>query len=117
MISFVAAERFGRKGSIMWGCIIMVVGTILQTTAMEKIQMILSRIITGIGNGINTCAVPMWQAESFKSHNRGVSKPAVLLHLLVFFLVFFHHHHHHHLILLLSLLLLFSLFPLSFFPP
>lgn len=35
-------------------------------------QMIVSRIVTGIGNGINTVNVPIWQAESFKSHNRGV---------------------------------------------
>ena len=73
LVAFFTAERFGRKGSLMWGTWIMVVGTILQTAAFEKVQMILSRIVTGIGNGINTCAVPMWQAESFRSHNRGVS--------------------------------------------
>ncbi|KAI9803691.1 MAG: hypothetical protein M1833_000603 [Piccolia ochrophora] len=71
LLAFVTAERFGRKGSVMWGSWIMVVGAILQTTATEKIQMILSRIVTGIGNGINTCAVPIWQAESFPAHNRG----------------------------------------------
>ncbi|KAI9838434.1 MAG: hypothetical protein M1837_002489 [Sclerophora amabilis] len=71
LVAFVTAERFGRKGSIMWGSIIMILGTILQTSATESVQMILSRVITGIGNGINTCAVPTWQAESFKSHNRG----------------------------------------------
>ncbi len=51
----------------------MVVGTILQTSAMESGQLIVARIITGIGNGINTVNVPVWQAESFKTHNRGVS--------------------------------------------
>ncbi|KAI9673127.1 MAG: hypothetical protein M1817_002989 [Caeruleum heppii] len=71
LLAFATAERFGRKGSIMWGSVIMLIGTVLQTTAMEKVQMILSRIITGIGNGVNTCAVPMWQAESFRSQNRG----------------------------------------------
>lgn len=50
----------------------MVVGTILQTSATENVQMILSRTVTGIGNGINTVNVPIWQAESFKSNNRGV---------------------------------------------
>ncbi|KAL8823798.1 MAG: hypothetical protein Q9191_005540 [Dirinaria sp. TL-2023a] len=71
IVAFLTADRFGRKGSIMWGSWIMVIGTILQTSATEKIQMILSRIVTGIGNGINTVNVPIWQAESFKSHNRG----------------------------------------------
>ena len=51
----------------------MVVGTILQTSSTENVQMILSRTLTGIGNGINTVNVPIWQAESFKSNNRGVS--------------------------------------------
>ncbi|KAL8701117.1 MAG: hypothetical protein Q9201_005082 [Fulgogasparrea decipioides] len=71
IVAFLTAERFGRKGSIKWGSWIMVVGTILQTTATEKVQIIISRIITGIGNGINTVNVPIWQAESFKSSNRG----------------------------------------------
>ncbi|KAL8789539.1 MAG: hypothetical protein Q9195_006766 [Heterodermia aff. obscurata] len=71
IVAFLTADRFGRKGSIMWGSWIMVVGTILQTSATENVQMILSRTITGIGNGINTVNVPIWQAESFKSNNRG----------------------------------------------
>ena len=51
----------------------MVVGTILQTSATESVQMIVARIVTGIGNGVNTVNVPVWQAESFKTQNRGVS--------------------------------------------
>ena len=50
----------------------MVVGTILQTSAGESVQLIVARVVTGIGNGINTVNVPVWQAESFKSNNRGV---------------------------------------------
>jgi MFS family permease len=69
ILAFFTAERFSRKGRLMWGMWIMVVGTILQTASFEKVQMILSRVVTGIGNGINTCAVPMWQAERFRSHN------------------------------------------------
>lgn len=72
IIAFMTSDRFGRKGSIIIGSWIMIVGTILQTASYEKIQMIISRIITGIGNGFNTVAVPIWQAESFKTHNRGV---------------------------------------------
>ena len=53
----------------------MVLGTILQTSATESVQMIVARIVTGIGNGINTVNVPVWQAESFKTKNRGVSLP------------------------------------------
>ncbi|KAL9128987.1 MAG: hypothetical protein Q9217_002462 [Psora testacea] len=71
ILAFLTADRLGRKGSLHVGSWIMVVGTILQTSANEKIQMIISRIVTGIGNGMNTVNVPIWQAESFKSHNRG----------------------------------------------
>ena len=56
----------------MHGCWIMVAGTIFQTSATGSVQMMFSRIVTGIGNGINTVNVPIWQAETFKSHNRGV---------------------------------------------
>ena len=79
IVAFVTADRLGRKGSIVWGSWIMVVGTILQTSATEKIQMIISRLLTGVGNGINTVNVPIWQAESFKSQNRGVCCRSVLL--------------------------------------
>ena len=72
IVAFLTADRFGRKGSILYGCWIMVIGTILQTSATESVQMIISRVVTGIGNGINTVNVPIWQAESFRSHNRGV---------------------------------------------
>ena len=80
ILAFCTADRWGRKGSIIWGSWIMVVGTILQTSATEKVQMILSRIITGIGNGVNTVNVPIWQAESFKSQNRGVGDARQLNH-------------------------------------
>ena len=50
----------------------MVIGTILQASATGSVQLITARIVTGVGNGINTVNVPVWQAESFKSHNRGV---------------------------------------------
>lgn len=73
ILAFMSADFLGRKGSITIGCWIMVVGTILQTSATENVQMIISRTVTGIGNGMNTVNIPIWQAESFKSHNRGVS--------------------------------------------
>ena len=73
IIAFLSADRFGRKGSILRGCSIMVIGTILQASATGSALLIIGRVVTGIGNGINTVNVPIWQAESFKSHNRGVS--------------------------------------------
>ena len=71
-MAFLTADQFGRKGSIKRGCYIMVVGTFFQTAANNSVLLIIGRVITGIGNGVNTVNVPIWQAESFKSHNRGV---------------------------------------------
>jgi MFS family permease len=34
-------------------------------------QMIVSRTITGVGNGINAATIPMWVSEIVKPHNRG----------------------------------------------
>ena len=51
IVAFLTADKLGRKGSITVGTWIMVVGTILQTASFEKVQIIISRIITGIGNG------------------------------------------------------------------
>lgn len=76
VVAFLFSEKFGRKGSLMWGTWIMVLGTILQAAAYEEVQMIVSRIVSGVGNGINTCVVPMWQAECFEAGNRGVSHPS-----------------------------------------
>ena len=50
---------------------IMVVGAILQTTAFGLPQFIVGRIVTGMGNGLNTSTVPTWQSETSKSHRRG----------------------------------------------
>ena len=77
IIAFLTADHFGRKGSILRGCWVMVVGTFLQASATGSTILIIGRIVTGIGNGINTVNVPIWQAESFKSHNRGVCSQAI----------------------------------------
>lgn len=61
----------GRRRTIMCGCATMITGAILQSTAYDLPHFIVGRIVTGIGNGINTSTVPTWQSESAKSHDRG----------------------------------------------
>ena len=55
----------------MTGCSIMTLGAILMSSSHHLEQFIIGRIITGIGNGINTSTVPTWQSETAKSHDRG----------------------------------------------
>ncbi|KAI4183355.1 MAG: hypothetical protein LQ346_006356 [Caloplaca aetnensis] len=49
----------------------MAVGALLQITAYGVPQMIVGRIVGGIGNGLNTATAPVWQAETSKAAWRG----------------------------------------------
>ncbi|KAF2098073.1 general substrate transporter [Rhizodiscina lignyota] len=69
--AFVVGEPLGRKKSILLGTTIMSIGAILQITAWSVPQMIVGRIVAGIGNGINTATAPVWQGETSKASWRG----------------------------------------------
>lgn len=56
---------------IFLGSSIMVVGATLQCSSYSLAQLIVGRLITGFGNGMNTSTVPTWQSETSKSHRRG----------------------------------------------
>lgn len=61
-------DHLGRRRSIFLGATVMIIGVIIQITAMPPgggatAQFIIGRCITGIGNGINTSTVPTYQAE------------------------------------------------------
>ena len=64
-------EWLGRKKTIMLGTSIMLIGAVLQVSAFGVPQMIVARIIAGIGNGLNTATAPVWQAETSKATMRG----------------------------------------------
>ncbi|CEL11507.1 Putative Hexose carrier protein [Aspergillus calidoustus] len=64
-------DHFGRRVSIALGCIILTVGAVLQTASYHSAQMIIGRFIAGLGNGINTTAIPVWQSEMSKPSHRG----------------------------------------------
>lgn len=71
LVAFTIGERLGRKKTILIGTTIMAVGCILQTSAFSPAQMIVARVISGIGNGINTATAPVWQTETSQSKWRG----------------------------------------------
>ncbi len=56
---------------ILLGSSIMVVGAILQCSAFSLAHLIVGRIVTGFGNGMNTSTVPTWASETSRSHKRG----------------------------------------------
>lgn len=72
LICFVYGERVGRKRMIIAGGSIMIVGTILLGTSYNVGQFLVGRIVTGLGNGMNSSTVPMYQSEMAKPERRGM---------------------------------------------
>ncbi|TIC46325.1 putative MFS monosaccharide transporter [Wallemia mellicola] len=74
--ALIFGDLLGRRRMMFTGAAVMVVGTIIQVTAFKghkaPEQFCVGRVITGVGNGLNTSTIPSWQAETSKSHNRGV---------------------------------------------
>ncbi|RTE68938.1 hypothetical protein BHE90_016686, partial [Fusarium euwallaceae] len=66
-----AGEYLGRRRSIMIGCVVLSVGAALQASAFGIPQMIVGRIVAGLGNGMNTSTIPVWHSELMKAKNRG----------------------------------------------
>lgn len=50
-------ERLGRRWCIMIGCVVLSVGAVLQAAAYGMPQMIVGRIVAGLGNGMNTSTI------------------------------------------------------------
>lgn len=46
-------NRLGRKRTVIWGCSIMVIGAIIQASTYGAAQLIVGRLISGLGNGEN----------------------------------------------------------------
>jgi MFS family permease len=71
ILTIFIGNPLGRRRMIMLGTSIMILGAILQASAMSLPHFIVGRIITGLGNGANTSTVPTWQSEASRSHKRG----------------------------------------------
>ncbi|MCJ1229231.1 hypothetical protein MMC12_005896 [Toensbergia leucococca] len=69
-------DYLGRRRAMMMGGATMIVGVIIQVTSEPSstplAQFIFGRIITGVGNGINTSTIPTYQAECSRTTNRGL---------------------------------------------
>jgi len=64
-------DIIGRRKSILYGSMIFFVGGALQTLATSMAMMMLGRIIAGVGVGILSTIVPVYQSEISPPHNRG----------------------------------------------
>ncbi|KAK3077127.1 hypothetical protein LTS18_011150, partial [Coniosporium uncinatum] len=64
-------EYFGRRRSMWIAMVWIIVGGALQASSYGVPQLMVARFITGIGTGIETSTVPMYQSELSKAHQRG----------------------------------------------
>lgn len=75
LFALARGETFGRKPLIVSGSIIIILGTLISVTAYRDSwglgQFVIGRVITGLGNGLNTATIPVWQSEMSRAENRG----------------------------------------------
>lgn len=71
LVTMFAGDKLGRRRTILIGCCILIVGAILQTASYSLAQMIVGRVVAGVGNGMNTIAIPIWQSETARAEHRG----------------------------------------------
>ncbi|KAI1431725.1 general substrate transporter [Xylaria sp. CBS 124048] len=67
----IICDNFGRKPPIVLGCIVMIVGAILQCTAHNLGQFMGGRVLMGFGNSLTQIASPMLLAELAHPQHRG----------------------------------------------
>lgn len=54
---FIFGEYLGRRKTIMLGCVILSIGAALQAASYGIPQLIVGRIVAGLGNGMNTSTI------------------------------------------------------------
>ncbi|EPS94654.1 hypothetical protein FOMPIDRAFT_1133925 [Fomitopsis schrenkii] len=64
-------EPLGRKRTLIIGATILLIGTILMGSCVERVQMIVARILTGVGVGYITSVTPVYQSEVTLPEHRG----------------------------------------------
>ena len=67
----VLGDRLGRKLTLISGCVVPIVGSILMAACFERIQMIFGRVLTGLGFGFITSVTPAYQSEISPAKQRG----------------------------------------------
>ncbi|KAK5162871.1 uncharacterized protein LTR77_011128 [Saxophila tyrrhenica] len=94
LLAALFGDKLGRKNTLRVGAAISSIGAILQFSATAFEQLMLGRVINGLGNGIYarergmtsaTCGV--FQAESVRGSRRGKLSVIVVLHNVVFYMI------------------------------
>ncbi|KAJ4167473.1 hypothetical protein NW754_011288 [Fusarium falciforme] len=83
IVASLIGNKWGRRKIIIWGCIIMIIGGVIQSAAFGAAQLIVGRLISGVGNGMNTSIVPVYVSECSHAKHRGRAV-AVQLSIVIF---------------------------------
>lgn len=71
--SFVG-ESLGRRKSVATGSVFMILGATIQATSYSRAQLIVGRIVAGIGMGFLNSTTPVMQSEYAPQAHRGKCK-------------------------------------------
>lgn len=71
LMTIFVGDILGRRKTIALGCIFVIIGGTIQSSSYDIAQMIVGRIVAGLGVGMNSAAVPIWQSETCKPEHRG----------------------------------------------
>lgn len=64
-------DKLGRVRTITVGSTILIIGSVLIASSFSLGQLIAGRIVLGVGFGMLSATVPVWQAESSPAEHRG----------------------------------------------
>lgn len=64
-------EKWGRRRTIKYGSLVFVIGGLFQGLAGKMSHLIIGRTISGLGVGLLSTIVPIYQSEISPPHNRG----------------------------------------------
>jgi MFS family permease len=67
-------EQIGRRKSIGTGTVIMILGALLQATSYSRSQLVVARVVSGVGMGFINSTVPVFQSEFSPKATRGVCR-------------------------------------------
>ena len=71
IVNFLMGNWLGRRRAMWFAMVWIIVGATLQTSAFSVPRLMIGRFVTGIGTGIETSTVPMYQAELADAKSRG----------------------------------------------
>ncbi|KAF2679419.1 general substrate transporter [Lentithecium fluviatile CBS 122367] len=87
LLAALLGDRLGRKNTLRWGALISAIGAVLQFSSVNLAMLILGRVINGVGNGIVSSTVGVYQAESVRGPRRGKLSVIVVLHNVIFYML------------------------------